>query len=75
MTDQNKISEWNNKFSDATPIEVLNYFLDEFGDKIALSTSLGMGCGVSISSIGSSVIDLMRLRLHFLFLSVQRFHL
>jgi len=42
MTDQNKISEWNNKFAGATPIEVLNYFLDEFGDKITLSTSLGL---------------------------------
>ena len=42
MADRNKISEWNNKHANASPIEVINYFLEEFGDNIALSTSLGM---------------------------------
>ncbi|MCB2208833.1 MAG: phosphoadenylyl-sulfate reductase [Bacteroidetes bacterium] len=42
MADQNKIQDWNNSFADAAPEDVLTYFLNEFGDKIALSTSLGL---------------------------------
>lgn len=42
MKDQIKIQEWNQRFSDNTPEEVLNYFLDEFRGKIALSTSMGL---------------------------------
>ena len=42
MADQNKIQEWNNSFADAAPEAVLTHFLNEFRDKIALSTSLGL---------------------------------
>jgi len=42
MADQNKLREWNNSFTDAAPEAVLTHFLNEFRDKIALSTSLGL---------------------------------
>ena len=36
------IDEFNKRFKDATPEKVLRYFLDEFGDRIALSSSLSI---------------------------------
>lgn len=40
MTKEN-IEALNNKYSDADPIEILTYFLEKYGKKIALSSSLG----------------------------------
>lgn len=42
MIDKTTIQEWNTNLKDASPVEVIGFFLDEFKDKIALSTSLGM---------------------------------
>jgi phosphoadenosine phosphosulfate reductase len=42
MVDNKKIEEWNILFKDKTPQELIKYFLEYFGDKIAFSTSLGM---------------------------------
>lgn len=39
MSDQ--IKSWNNQLSGKDPVEVLDFFLTEFDDKIALATSLG----------------------------------
>lgn len=36
-----EIKELNSRFKDATPQKVINYFGEKYGDKIALSTSLG----------------------------------
>lgn len=36
-----QIEEWNSSFAGKDPVEVLGYFLGEFGDKVALATSLG----------------------------------
>ena len=42
MADPNKIQKWNNNFADAAPEDTLSYFLAEFDENIALSTSLGL---------------------------------
>ena len=42
MADRNLIPEWNNRFAKAGPEQVLSFFLNEFGAKIALSSSLGL---------------------------------
>jgi phosphoadenosine phosphosulfate reductase len=42
MIEIGKIEEWNSYFENKTPAELIKYFLDYFGDKIAFSTSLGM---------------------------------
>jgi len=42
MADRNKVQEWNNSFAHAAPEDVLTHFINEFEDKIALSTSLGL---------------------------------
>ncbi len=42
MADPNKIQKWNNGFADAAPEDILSFFLAEFGENIALSTSLGL---------------------------------
>ncbi|MCL2412787.1 MAG: phosphoadenylyl-sulfate reductase [Bacteroidales bacterium] len=41
MIHKQTIAELNQKFENASPQEVLQYFLSEFGDKIALASSLG----------------------------------
>lgn len=40
--DKSVIEKWNNNLKDATPQEVIEFFLKQFGDSIALSTSLGL---------------------------------
>ncbi len=42
MADLKQIQDWNNSFADASPEEILSFFLAEFSEKIALSTSLGL---------------------------------
>lgn len=42
MIDKTTVKQWNNEFKNASPIEVVNFFLKEFKGKIALSTSLGL---------------------------------
>jgi phosphoadenosine phosphosulfate reductase len=42
MSDLKQIQDWNNKFTGASPEEILTFFLAEFREKIALSTSLGL---------------------------------
>lgn len=39
---QNEITELNEKFADAAPQTILGYFLDRYGDRIALSSSLSI---------------------------------
>lgn len=39
---QNEIIRLNEEFADATPETILSYFLDRFGDRIALSSSLSI---------------------------------
>lgn len=39
---QNEIKQLNEEFADATPETILGYFLDRFGDRIALSSSLSI---------------------------------
>ena len=39
---QNEIIRLNEEFTDATPETILSYFLDRFGDRIALSSSLSI---------------------------------
>lgn len=39
---KSQVEEWNTAFKGKDPLEVLGYFLDRFGDKIALATSLGV---------------------------------
>lgn len=41
MCSKSDIERFNAQFADSTPEEVLRYFLDIYGDKIALSSSLG----------------------------------
>ena len=53
MAYQKKIREWNNSFADAAPEDVLTHFLNRFGDKIALSTSLGLEDQVLIHMVQS----------------------
>lgn len=36
-----QINELNQQFKDASPIELISFFLDKYGDKIALASSLG----------------------------------
>jgi len=38
---QNKIKEWNDRFRDSAPEEVIKFFLSHYGKKIAFSSSLG----------------------------------
>jgi phosphoadenosine phosphosulfate reductase len=38
---QNQIKEWNDRFRDAAPDEVIKFFLSHYGEKIAFSSSLG----------------------------------
>ena len=42
MIDKTIIEKWNAQLKDASPVEVIAFFLNEFKEKIALSTSLGM---------------------------------
>ncbi len=42
MYSKSDIEKLNLQFADATPQEVLSYFLDYYGNKIALSSSLGL---------------------------------
>lgn len=42
MIDPTTIKVWNERFEDASPIEVIDFFLGVFKEKIALSTSLGL---------------------------------
>ena len=42
MVDRNMIPEWNKRFENADPTDVLSFFLNEFDKEIALSTSLGL---------------------------------
>jgi phosphoadenosine phosphosulfate reductase len=42
MADLNMIPEWNTRFENADPTDVLSFFLNEFDKEIALSTSLGL---------------------------------
>lgn len=42
MYSQETIAEWNREFAGAEPEEVLRFFLNKFGDKIALSSSLSI---------------------------------
>lgn len=42
MTDLNQIHDWNKRFAGASPEQILSYFITEFNEKIALSTSLGL---------------------------------
>lgn len=39
---QNEIKQLNEEFADATPETILGYFLDRYGDRIALSSSLSI---------------------------------
>ena len=41
MIHKEEINELNERFAKANPIEVMRYFIERFGDKIALSSSLG----------------------------------
>ncbi len=41
LMNKEKIARWNEEFKDASALETLRYFLDEFGDTITLSTSMG----------------------------------
>lgn len=42
MEIRNTIADWNRQFSNSTPEELLRFFLNHFGDKIALSSSLSI---------------------------------
>ncbi len=42
MTNQQSIHSWNEEFKQASPVDVLDFFLDHFKGKIGLSTSMGM---------------------------------
>lgn len=42
MTNQQSIHSWNEEFKQASPVDVLAFFLDHFKGKIGLSTSMGM---------------------------------
>ena len=37
-----RIEDWNKRFANANPEEILKYFMGEFGNKIALSSSLSL---------------------------------
>lgn len=39
--DQKQIAELNERFTDKDPTELLTWFLNEYGDKVALSSSMG----------------------------------
>jgi phosphoadenosine phosphosulfate reductase len=42
MIDKTAIKQWNEEFRNATPNEILSFFLHYFKEKIAFSTSLGL---------------------------------
>ncbi len=42
MNYQQKINHWNADLAGKSPVEVIRFFLEEFGDKVALSTSMGL---------------------------------
>jgi len=42
MINQNQITQWNNELQQASPEEIIAFFLDYFKDRIAFSTSLGL---------------------------------
>lgn len=42
MYDQQSIQNWNQKFNEASPVDVLSFFLDNFKGRIAQSSSLGL---------------------------------
>jgi phosphoadenosine phosphosulfate reductase len=41
MVGKETIARWNDEFESKSPVEVLEYFMDHFKDRLALSTSLG----------------------------------
>ena len=42
MNTQQKINQWNAELAGKTPVEVIRFFLEKFGDSVALSTSMGL---------------------------------
>ena len=42
MVEKRLIEQWNKEFSNKSPVETLRFFLAQFKNKIALSTSLGL---------------------------------
>jgi len=42
MNYQQKINQWNAELAGKSPVEVIRFFLAEFGDKVALSSSMGL---------------------------------
>ncbi len=42
MNTQQKINQWNAELAGRSPVEVIRFFLEEFGDKVALSSSMGL---------------------------------
>ena len=42
MNTQQKINRWNAELAGRSPVEVIRFFLEEFGDKVALSSSMGL---------------------------------
>ena len=42
MINQNQITQWNIELQQASPEEIIAFFLDYFKDKVAFSTSLGL---------------------------------
>lgn len=42
MTDKKQIEEWNERFKESSPEELLKYFLTEFKGRIALSSSMSI---------------------------------
>lgn len=52
--DQQKLLTWNNQFGKANPEDVIDWALENFGDKIAFSTSMGAEDQVILHMIAKS---------------------
>ena len=42
MTNEEIVSQLNERFAESTPEEILAYFLPQYGNRIALASSLGL---------------------------------
>ena len=42
MTNEEIVSQLNERFAESTPEEILSYFLPQYGNRIALASSLGL---------------------------------